>query len=155
MCLEQGLVGVVYFSGESGLNGDESTFFSRCTLATAQHLRSTLVSLVDPGLVGISLQEKSSAPLYTVKLPRSDLNLNCIYPYFFPTFNLGLKQLSTYSKCVFQSSLGSLVLLSLLFHAYHKSIFSPGSISIHLSHRQFSNSCSSSFQIFLSSFLKM
>lgn len=39
----------------------KALFFPRCTLATAQHLRSTLVSLVDPGLVGISLEEKSAS----------------------------------------------------------------------------------------------
>lgn len=36
-----------------GFNRDESTL--SCRLATAQHLCSTLVGLINPGLIGISL----------------------------------------------------------------------------------------------------
>lgn len=52
-------LGSIGVSGCLGLKGGgESTFSfpAAHSLATAQHLRSTLVSLVNPGLVGISLK---------------------------------------------------------------------------------------------------
>lgn len=79
-----GLVSAVNFSGDrgggawvlvvGGCNGDEGTFFRR-SLATAQHLCSTLVSLVDPGLVGISLKERKT--LGVTRLAADDYQISC------------------------------------------------------------------------------
>lgn len=41
---------------DSGLGGGQNKCTLNCSLATAQHLCSTLVGLVDPGLVGIGLK---------------------------------------------------------------------------------------------------
>lgn len=45
-----------------GLNKNESTL--SCSLATPQHLCSTLVGLINPGLVGVSLKRKITSYEY-------------------------------------------------------------------------------------------
>lgn len=54
-------------------------FMSRCNLATAQHLCSTLVSFVNPGLVGVGLEEGTNAHLSNCCVnPISSTELYCI-----------------------------------------------------------------------------
>lgn len=46
------------FFGGWGRGVEKHFFHFCCSLATAQHLCSTLVGLINPGLIGISLEEK-------------------------------------------------------------------------------------------------